>query len=48
MEEPMISDFVKNLEPIKKVYEGLGTSLTEVNIKDITAAILTIRTKLIQ
>jgi hypothetical protein len=48
MDEPMISDFVKNLEPIKKVYEGLGTSLTEVNIKDITAAILTIRTKLIQ
>lgn len=48
MDDPMIGDFVKNLEPIKKVYAGLGTSLTFDNIKDITAAILTIRTKIIQ
>lgn len=47
MEDPMIGDFVKNLEPIKKVYEGLGTSLTDANIKDIKAAMLTIRNKII-
>ncbi len=33
--DPSISDFVKMLDPVKKVYEGLGTSLTEQNIKDI-------------
>jgi hypothetical protein len=48
MDDASISDFVKNLEPIKKVYAGLGTSLTLDNIKDITEAILTIRTKIIQ
>jgi hypothetical protein len=42
-----IKDFVNNLEPIKKVYAGLGTSLTMDNIKDITTAISTIREKII-
>ena len=37
--DPSVSDFVAKLDPIKKVYEGLGTSLTEENIKDITVAI---------
>jgi hypothetical protein len=47
MEDPLISDFVKNMEPIKKVYARLGTSLTDTNIKDIKEAIVLIRTKLI-
>jgi hypothetical protein len=47
MEDPMISDFVKNMEPIKTVYAGLTTSLTEQNIKDITTAITLIRNKII-
>jgi hypothetical protein len=47
MDDPMISDFVNNLEPIKKVYAGLTTSLTDQNIKDITAAINIIRNKII-
>jgi hypothetical protein len=47
MDDPMISDFVNNMEPIKKVYAGLGTSLTFDNIKDITTAITTIRNKII-
>ena len=47
MEDPMIKDFVNNLDPIKKVYAGLGTSLTLENIKDITTAINTIRGKII-
>jgi hypothetical protein len=47
LDDPMINDFVKNLEPIRKVYSGLGTSLTFDNIKDITTAISTIRGKII-
>jgi hypothetical protein len=47
MEDPNIRDFVNNLDPIKKVYAGLGTSLTMENIKDITTAINTIRGKII-
>jgi hypothetical protein len=48
MDDPMVSDFVNSLEPIKKVYAGLGTSLTVENIKDITKAIAVIRGKIIQ
>ncbi|HPC99331.1 MAG TPA: hypothetical protein P5257_05685 [Bacteroidales bacterium] len=48
MNDPMISDFIKVLDPVKKVYEGLSTSLTEQNIKDITAAMNIVREKLIQ
>lgn len=47
MDDPMISDFVKNLDPIKTVYAGLTTSLTEQNIKDIATAIILIRNKII-
>jgi len=47
LNDPMVSDFVNNLDPIKKVYAGLGTSLTDDNIKDITQAISTIRSKII-
>jgi hypothetical protein len=43
-----VSDFVKKLDPIKKVYEGFGTSLTEQNIKDITIAISEVRAKIVQ
>jgi len=46
--DPSISDFVKKLDPVKKVYEGLGTSLTEENIKDITVAITDVRTQIVQ
>ena len=41
--DPSVSDFVKLLDPVKKVYEGLGTSLTEQNIKDITKVITDVR-----
>jgi hypothetical protein len=46
--DPSVSDFVKNLDPVKKVYEGIGTSLTEQNIKDITKVIGEVRTKIVQ
>jgi hypothetical protein len=46
--DPSISDFLKTLDPMKKVYEGIGTSLTEQNIKDITKAIVGIRSQIVQ
>ena len=46
--DPSISDFVARLDPVKKVYEGLGTSLTEQNIKDITDAITSVREQIVQ
>jgi uncharacterized membrane-anchored protein YhcB (DUF1043 family) len=48
MDDPMIKDFVNNMDPIKKVYAGLGTSLTLDNINDITKAITTVREKIVQ
>jgi hypothetical protein len=46
--DPMVSDFVKSLDPVKKVYDGLGTSLNEQNIKDITNAIEEVREQMIK
>jgi hypothetical protein len=46
--DPSVNDFVKTLDPIKKVYAGLGTSLTEQNIKDITVAITDVRAQIVQ
>ena len=46
--DPSVNDFVKLLDPIKKVYEGLGTSLTEQNIKDITIAITDVRDQMVK
>jgi hypothetical protein len=48
MSDPSVGDFVKQLDPVKKVYEGLGTSLTEQNIKDITKVISEVRDKIVQ
>ena len=46
--DPDISNFLAILEPIKKVYEGLTTSLTQQNIIDITKAIEGIRAQIIK
>jgi hypothetical protein len=48
MDEQMMKDFIKELDPIKTVYAGLGTSLTDANIKDIKTAMFKIRNKIIQ
>jgi hypothetical protein len=45
---PVIGDFVKLLDPIKIVYEGLTTSLTLKDIKNITVAIEGIRAQIVQ
>jgi uncharacterized membrane-anchored protein YhcB (DUF1043 family) len=46
--DPSVGDFVKGLDPVKKVYEGIGTSLTDQNIKDITKVIGDVREKIVQ
>jgi uncharacterized membrane-anchored protein YhcB (DUF1043 family) len=46
--DPSVSDFVKLLDPVKKVYEGLGTSLTDQNIKDITRVIVGVRSQIVK
>jgi len=48
MDNPAVSEFVNNLAPIKTVYDGLGTSLTEKNLADIKEAMAIIRNKIIQ
>ncbi len=48
MDDPMIGDFVRKLDPINEVYKGLTTSLTMQNIRDITKAITTIRNQIVQ
>jgi hypothetical protein len=45
--DPSISDFLKLLEPVNKVYSALGTSLTEQNIKDITKVVTDVRSKIV-
>lgn len=47
LEDPNIKEFVNKLEPIKKVYDGLTTSLTNQNIIDITNAIEKVRGQII-
>ena len=47
MSDPNVKEFVDGLEPMKKVYEGLSTSLTNQNIIDITKAIEGIRSQII-
>jgi len=46
--DPGVTDFLKKLDPIKKVYAGLGTSLTMQNIMDITKAINEVRAQIVQ
>jgi hypothetical protein len=48
LNDPSVSDFVKVLDPVKKVYEGIGTSLTEQNIKDITKVIVDVREQIVK
>jgi hypothetical protein len=46
--DPSLSDFIKLLDPVKKVYEGIGSSLTEQNIKDITKVLDGVRSQIVQ
>lgn len=46
--DPSVGDFLKLLEPVKKVYQGIGTSLSEQNIKDITTVITAVRGQIVQ
>lgn len=46
--DPIVSDFVKLLAPISQVYSGIGTSLSEQNIRDLTKAIEGVRGQIVQ
>jgi len=46
--DPYVSSFVALLDPVKKVYEGIGTSLTEQNIKDITKVVADVRAEIVK
>jgi hypothetical protein len=48
LNDPSVSDFVKLLDPVKNVYAGLSTSLTEQNIKDITKVIVDAREQIVK
>jgi len=48
LNDKIVGDFVKILNPIKEVYKDLGTSLTQKNIIDITRAIETVRAQIIK
>ncbi len=46
--DPSVGDFVKKLDAVKQVYAGIGTSLTEQNIIDITKVIGEVREQIVQ
>jgi hypothetical protein len=46
--DPSVGDFVKLLDPVTKIYVGIGTSLTEQNIKDITKVIVDVRGQIVK
>ncbi len=48
LSDPSIGDFVKSLDPIKKVYEGIGTSLSEQDIKNITKVVVDLREQIVK
>jgi len=47
MSDPAVREFVGWLEPMKNVYAGLTTSLTNQNIIDITKAIEQVRSQVV-
>jgi len=48
LNDQQVGDFVKKLDPVKTVYEGIGTSLTDKNIQDITKVIGEVREQIVQ
>jgi len=46
-EDPLVSEFIKELKPIEEVYAGISSSLSLKNVEDITRVIAEVRDKLI-
>ena len=46
-DDPAIKEMLDMFEPMKMVYEGIDTSLSEKNVKDITREVVLIREKLV-
>lgn len=47
LEDAAVKDFIDKLDPIKKVYSGLSTSLTNKDITDITKAMESVRSQIV-
>jgi hypothetical protein len=47
LEDAAVKDFVDKLDPIRKVYSGLTTSLTNKDISDITKAMESVRSQIV-
>jgi len=47
-EDPLVAQFLKELQPVKDVYATLGTSLTLQNIEDLKQAVGQVRSKLVK
>ena len=45
-DDPVVKELLDAFEPMKKVYEGIDTSLTLTNVEDITVAIINLRDEL--
>lgn len=48
MDDVNIKEFVEKMDPVKRVYSGLGTSLTNQDIVDITRVIGNVRSQIVQ
>jgi hypothetical protein len=46
-DDPLVSEFIRELEPIKEIYSGITTSLSLENVQDLTKVIAEARDKLI-
>lgn len=46
-DDPAVKEMLDMFEPMKKVYEGIDTSLNEKNIEDITREVALVREKLV-
>ncbi|MFO7575192.1 MAG: hypothetical protein R6W67_08555 [Bacteroidales bacterium] len=46
-DDPLLSEFVRELKPIEEIYAGITTSLSLDNVEDLTKAIAEVRDKLI-
>lgn len=47
-DDPLVKGFLDELEPVRKVYEGMSTSLSQKNVEDLTSAIAQVRNQLIR
>ena len=47
-DDPDVAELLKQLVPVKMVYEGIGTSLTQKQIDDLSTVIMDVRAKIVE